>query len=77
MHREPIVRSTASAAISRRRSKEHNTDLKRRQSTYNTLRPHQALEYRTPLQKLQEFGVSYVLNEYRHLHLEIIPAILY
>lgn len=28
--------------------KEHNTDLKRRQNTYNTVRLHQALGYRTP-----------------------------
>ena len=37
--------------------KDHNTDLKRWQNTYNTVRPHQTLEYRTPLQKLQEFGI--------------------
>lgn len=28
--------------------KEHNTDLKRRQNTYNTVRLHQALGCRTP-----------------------------
>ena len=37
--------------------KDHNTDLKQWQNTYNTVRPHQALEYRTPLQRLQEFGI--------------------
>lgn len=37
--------------------KDHNTDLKRWQNIYNTVRPHQALGYRTPLQRLQEFGI--------------------
>ena len=37
--------------------KDHNTDLKQWQNTYNTVRPHQALGYQTPLQRLQEFGI--------------------
>ncbi len=36
---------------------DHNEDLKRWQEIYNTVRPHQALNYKTPLQVLQDFGI--------------------
>ena len=37
--------------------KDHNTALKSWQYVYNTVRPHQALGYKTPLQKLHEFDI--------------------
>ena len=36
---------------------EHNRDLNRWQEIYNTIRPHQAIGQRTPLQVLQDFGI--------------------
>jgi transposase InsO family protein len=34
-----------------------NTELRQWEHTYNTIRPHQALGYRTPLQFLQQQGI--------------------
>ncbi len=34
-----------------------NRDLRQWEHTYNTIRPHQALGYRTPLQCLQDHGI--------------------
>jgi transposase InsO family protein len=34
-----------------------NTELRQWEQTYNTIRPHQALGYRTPLQFLQDHGI--------------------
>ncbi len=53
---------------------ELNRDLQAWERVYNTVRPHQALGYRTPEQFLREFaqtgervGVTHVLDEYTGL----------
>jgi hypothetical protein len=35
----------------------HNEDLKHWQDIYNIVRPHQALDYKTPLEVLEEYGI--------------------
>ena len=55
--KERIAGSITSAMIFVKTIKDHNTALKSWQYVYNTVRPHQALGYKTPLQKLHEFDI--------------------
>ncbi len=40
---------------------EHNEDLKYWQDIYNTVRPHQSLDYKTPLEILEDYGIVYTV----------------
>lgn len=40
---------------------DHNEDLKYWQDIYNTVRPHQSLDFKTPLEILEEHGIVYTV----------------
>jgi putative transposase len=52
-HREEYYESTDTP----QELADHNEDLKYWQDIYNTVRRHQALDYKTPLEVLEEYGI--------------------